>query len=218
MRSVAVLLVAACAQGALPAQNTAISPEPAVAAPATPHGADAGPIPLSLHFSADLTRDGRPEDISIEFLQRDIHRPFNWVLSVRNADGKVIYFDPHDDEGLDEALSEGELADDCGGYEACKRRHYFMLLPAGLDRCLKPAATAFLVGEPEARQMEQVARSELRSRSLDPARIDTAIAEMQALLRKPGHVSLCVPEGPDLVSAPMIWVESAQRFVTYHRP
>jgi len=198
-RCVAALLLAAHA-------HTAIGAE------------DAGEIQPSIHFSADLTRDGRPEQISIEFAQHEIHRPFSWVLAVRNADGKVIYFDPRDDEGLDEALSEAEEPGACGGYEACKRQYYFTLLPAGVGRCLEPATAPFLDSEQKARQLEQVAGSELRSLSLEPARIEAAIAEMKAVLQRPGHMALCAPEGPDLVSAPMIWVEAVQRFVTYHRP
>jgi hypothetical protein len=213
MAAIAILCMAMCARGATPAGSATRQRQ----APAQ-DAAAAGSIPQSLHLHADFTRDGRPEDISIEFMQRDIQKPLSWILSIRNADGKVIYFDPHDDEGLDETFGEAEQSRDCRGYEQCKRRYYLTLLPRNLGRCLQPSTTAFLDGRRKEEELNLAAHRELAIRSLDAARIDAAIAEMKATLSKAGYIALCVPEGPDSAAPPMIWVEAVQLFVAYRLP
>ena len=225
MTLVAVLSLVGCDRhpssaelaSAPPASNSAIEHNGAAVSPSPPEAAVA-PHQGSIHLSADFTRDGLPEDIRIEFLETEIQKPFTWVLTISTKEGKVLHSERHNDEGFDEIVSDPEHVGDCTSYEDCKRRYYFELLPRNLSRCLKPSTAPFSEGDRTEERLKSAAFSELHGKEIQPANIDSAIAEMKNTLSNPGFVSLCIPDGPDVVNPPMIWVDVIQKFVTYYRP
>jgi hypothetical protein len=170
-----------------------------------------------LQFSQDLTHDGRPELIQLEFPVSDIRKPFLWILSVRTPDGELILSDRHDDGDIDEIVSDQEHIGKCNSYEDCKRRYYFAVLPRIIGDCLKPSTTPLLGEDWMITRLDEAARIDLEGKSYTPEQVDAAISEMKVTLSKAGTAALCVPQGPDVVDPPRIWVESLRTFVAFYR-
>jgi hypothetical protein len=197
--------------------QTDVSDSPAIAQ-GKPAASRSNSDPKSLHFDVDLTHDGRPEFIKIGFPVSDIHMPFSWTLSIRTTGGELILSDLHDDGNIDEMVSSPEYVDDCAGYEECKRRYYFTVLPKVISDCLIPSVSPWLDDEQLVQRLEKAARMELRATPYSPEQVEAALSEMKTTLSNTGVSTLCVPQRPGLVDPPRIWVESLQMFVAYDDP
>ncbi|MEN6560534.1 MAG: hypothetical protein ABFD52_07155 [Acidobacteriota bacterium] len=73
----------------------------------------------------DLTRDGRPEEIVLHVVGKDIKSPFSWTLEVLSRRKRIFYMTVKGDAASDGLFSQPWYQSDCNNYESCKREWYF---------------------------------------------------------------------------------------------
>lgn len=75
--------------------------------------------------SVDLTRDGRPEKVTLRIRGKDIGVPFRWEIDIISGK-KRIYHQERLDTHWDQFFNNPHfLGSACGDYESCKKKWYF---------------------------------------------------------------------------------------------
>jgi hypothetical protein len=189
--------------------------------------AAAAPIHKSFEARADWTGSGVPQTLTVQIDGKSFHSPFKYSVTLRTTDGKTLFHVAGEDsKEADEAFSDPEYAalfsaNECVGYEACKRKWYFEEFPKMILDSAKPAEHAWLpYGDRESNDELLVlsASWSLKEQGVPEKTIKRTLNEIREILSKPGYRELRVSLGPVDHGSGRIWVPSLSLFVEYDKP
>ena len=74
-------------------------------------------------LTADVTGDGRPEQITLFIKAANAHAPVQWLLTIE-SNGVTIFDRDGDDTEIDAVFNDREALPGCADYSACKNQYY----------------------------------------------------------------------------------------------
>ena len=169
-------------------------------------------------YSADLTGDGRSEDVVLAIRSAAMDKPFRVTLTVTDSDKHVLFTSELDGAWFDEFFADEGYMTGCSNYDQCKRLYYFEDKPKSLSGCLKPGGTKNLARIIGFENSSEAARSFLEERKISPSVIDAALKELKTALQNDRTTSLCYDEHPQDHGQYFVWLKTVAGFVPYHVP
>jgi hypothetical protein len=179
-------------------------------------GADEPPLEkVDRTFSAqgELTGTGKQETVVIHIAGASINSPFTWDLTVKDSEGKTIFFVKRDDAWLDKFYNDEGYAGDCTGYLACKQSYYFKDLPNSVFNGLKLSNHGWKKSPDLLKNLQDSAKIFLKKKHIDDNKIKSVVTEMDKTLSAGSFAVLEIPISAVQSDAPMIWVKSLEMFV-----
>ena len=89
-----------------------------------PRGDRATRIDRTIVRMVDLTRDGKPEKVTLRIQGESIRDPFKWAIEI-DSDGRRIFFKEQVDSRIDRFFNDPQYIQGCNDYESCKKKWYF---------------------------------------------------------------------------------------------
>jgi hypothetical protein len=182
------------------------------------YGTDDAPLEkVNRTFSAqgDLTGTGKQETVTIHILGASINSPLTWDLTVKDSEGKTLFFVKRDDAWLDKFYNDNGYVGDCVGYLACKQSYYFTELPNRVFKGLTLSNHGWKKSPDLIKNLQNSAKIFFKNKHIESNKIKDATTEMEKTLSAGAFAVLEVPISAVQSDASMIWVKSLGMFVPF---
>ncbi len=180
-------------------------------------GKQKAPVDVTHAKRIDVTGDGRPESVVLNYRGANWHEPFTWTLRI-TAEGRLLFEHSDDDAWMDEFFADENFLGEGLGYLKSKRKYYNEEMLQGLFCTTGFPSNDHAFDPKNSGSIHVVAANELKEKhSLSDEEARRVVAWMMERLKAFKAPLLYVPISAVHCECPRMWVPQVEDFITVYQ-